>query len=116
MGGVFLTTVCDYVVGCEEVVLNPYYKILALSGSEYHTYSLPKSIKTAHNIGLVDIVFGFDNYQKDLETYCSNLLSDEDIYDEFIMQKQNYIDDNKALINSCKEKEIKTKRQVCFIN
>ncbi|UFH60778.1 Clp protease/crotonase-like domain-containing protein [Sulfurovum mangrovi] len=41
---VFMGLACDYVVGKEGVVLNPHYKTMGLSGSEYHTYSLPKRV------------------------------------------------------------------------
>jgi putative two-component system hydrogenase maturation factor HypX/HoxX len=43
-GGVFLGLACDRVVGYEGVVLNPHYKTLELTGSEYHTYTLPKRV------------------------------------------------------------------------
>jgi len=43
-GGFFLALACDYVVASETSVLNPHYKTLGLSGSQYHTYSLPKRV------------------------------------------------------------------------
>ncbi len=43
-GGVFLGLASDFIVINDEVVLNPHYKTLALTGSEYHTYSLPKRV------------------------------------------------------------------------
>ena len=43
-GGVFLALACDYVIARENTVLNPHYKTMGLSGSEYHTYTLPKRV------------------------------------------------------------------------
>ena len=120
-GGVFLATACDFVVGAKNVVLNPHYKTIGLSGSEYHTYTLQKrvgkqkaqellnnclpiSIEYAKKIGLVDIVFK-EKYKLFLKQYCKNLLQD-DFFDDFIWNKQNYLEENKIFIESFKEKEI----------
>ena len=43
-GGVFIALACNYVVAKQNVVLNPHYKTLGLSGSEYHSYTLPKRV------------------------------------------------------------------------
>lgn len=40
-GGVALMAACDYVLCGQEVVLNPAYRAIGLSGSEFHTLSYP---------------------------------------------------------------------------
>jgi len=122
-GGVFLAIACDYVVSTNNVVFNPHYKTIGLSGSEYHTYSLQKRVGKekakqlltdclpisshyAKNIGLVDKVFN-KNYQISLENFCKDLISDEDKYDDFIWDKQDFLEDNYDFIEQCKENEIK---------
>jgi len=123
-GGIFLATACDYVVGRENTVLNPHYKTMGLSGSEYHTYSLPKrvgkekanellndclplSIQKAKKIGMVDEVFNHKDYFDFLRSYAQSLIHDEDKYDDFIYDKEDYLEENKAYVNDCKENEIK---------
>ena len=123
-GGVFLALACDYVIACEDIVLNPHYKTLGLSGSEYHSYLLPKrvgqemadsllcgclpiSAKYAKDINMIDGLFEKENYFDELRTYTQNLLQDEDVYDDFIYNKQDYLEENKLYINECKEKELK---------
>jgi len=123
-GGVFLALACDYVVASDETVLNPHYKTLGLSGSEYHTYSLPKrvgeakskelleaclplSANKAKEIGMIDEVFAKENYFDDLRSFATSLVDDEDKYDDFIYDKQDYIEENKEYINECKEQELK---------
>jgi len=122
-GGVFLALACDYVVGKENTVLNPHYKTMGLSGSEYHTYSLPKrvgkekadellknclplSIQKAKEIGMIDEVFSHSNYFETLRSYAQSLIADEDKYDDFIYDKEDYLEENKEYINHCKENEI----------
>ena len=122
-GGVFLALASDKVVGRTGTVLNPHYKTMGLSGSEYHTYTLPKrvgekkakslldeclplSIESACNIGMVDKVFSYDDYFDSLRTYAASLISDEDAYDDFIWEKQDYLEENKQFIESCKTKEL----------
>ena len=89
-GGVALALAADYVVGREDIVLNPYYQHMGgLYGSEYWTYLLPRRIGAemtatlinppftpigAHQavrMGLLDATFGatlnsFDNHSRDL--------------------------------------------------
>jgi len=122
-GGVFLALACDYVVCSKSVVLNPHYKTIGLSGSEYHTYSMKKRVtkekakelldsclpigaNEAKKIGLVDEVFS-DNYIEDLENFTQNLIEDEDIYEDFIWDKEEYLEDNRAFIEQHREDEIK---------
>ena len=98
---------------------------MGLSGSEYHTYSIPKrvgeqkakeltsqclpiSIEYSKEIGLVDEVFGDEQYFERLREYTSSFLKDEDKYDDFIWDKQDYIEEHKEYIESCKDKELKT--------
>ncbi len=124
-GGVGLATACDYVVGREGVVLNPHYKTMGLSGSEYHTYSVPNrvgeekakelfseclpiSIEYSKKIGLVDEVFEDKDYFEKLREFASSLLENEDKYEDFIWDKEDYLEENKSYIESCKDKELKT--------
>jgi len=117
-GGVFMGLACDYVVGKEGVVLNPHYKTLGLSGSEYHTYTLPKrvgekmsekllndclplSVSRAKNIGMIDEVFAHDNYYEALHTFAKRKYDDD-----FIWDKQDYLEENREKIEALKEKEL----------
>jgi len=117
-GGVFLGLACDYVVGREGVVLNPHYKTLGLTGSEYHTYSLPKrvgkekaqallddclpvSTSYAKKIGMLDEVFETQGYEEKLHTYA---LSKRD--DDFLWEKQDFLEEHSERIEACKEAEI----------
>ena len=123
-GGVFLATACDFAIGQQGRILNPHYKTLGLSGSEYHTYSLPKRVgkqkakellesclpinmKQALEIGLIDKLFKKQDYKNKLETFCQSLIEDEEKYDDFLWDKEDYLVEFEAYINSCKEQEIK---------
>jgi putative two-component system hydrogenase maturation factor HypX/HoxX len=123
-GGVFLATACDYILASNDVVFNPHYKTLGLSGSEYHTYTLPKrvgedianrllnnclpiSAKYAKSIGLVDDIFDKNSYKNALDKFCNNLIEDEECYDSFIWDKEDFLEENKNYIDNCKENEIK---------
>ncbi|WP_457749318.1 enoyl-CoA hydratase-related protein [Sulfurimonas sp.] len=122
-GGVFLATACDYLLVCEDVVLNPHYKTLALSGSEYHTYTLPKrvgeneaqrllenclsiSASYAKKIGLANILLLRKNYQKSLEDFCDNLVAEQDEYENFLWDKQDFLEIHRDGIELMKEQEI----------
>jgi putative two-component system hydrogenase maturation factor HypX/HoxX len=117
-GGVFLGLACDYVVGCEGVVLNPHYKTLGLTGSEYHTYTLPKrvgeerarkllddclpiSTERARKIGMIDEVYVRANYAEALHAFARSKYDDA-----FIWDKQDFIEENKAQIEAFKEEEL----------
>jgi putative two-component system protein, hydrogenase maturation factor HypX/HoxX len=123
-GGVFLALACDYVVASDATVLNPHYKTLGLSGSEYHTYSLPKRVGEAKakelledclpisaikakEINMIDEVYEKENYFYDLRKYAQTLVDDEDKYDDYIYDKQDYLEENQEYINECKEQELK---------
>ena len=117
-GGVFLGLACDYVVGKENIVLNPHYKSLGLTGSEYHTFSLPKrvgdskakklldnclpiSVEYAKSIGMIDEVYSHDSYYESLHTFSKDKYNDD-----YIWNKQDYLENNRVMIESLKEKEI----------
>jgi putative two-component system hydrogenase maturation factor HypX/HoxX len=117
-GGVFMGLACDYVVAKEGIVLNPHYKTLGLTGSEYHTYTLPKrvgeeksqkllddclpiSVEFAKGIGMVDEVFAYDDYYEALHNFAKSKFDDD-----FIWDKQDYLEENRDVIEACKEAEI----------
>jgi len=117
-GGVFLGLACDYALAREGVVLNPHYKTLGLSGSEYHTYSLPKrvggemakalldaclplSAAYAEKIGMLDEVFAHDTYYESLHSFVCAVYDDE-----FLWEKQEYLEANRETIEAFKEREL----------
>jgi len=117
-GGVFLALACDFVVASKSAVLNPHYKTLGLSGSEYHTYTLPKrvgkelakklldeclpiSANYAKKIGLIDEVFE-DDYMQSLHQFALSKI-DED----FLWNKQEFLEENRDYIESLKKEELK---------
>ncbi len=117
-GGVFMALACDYVVGKEGVVLNPHYKTLGLSGSEYHSYTLPKrvgeqkakellesclpiSVSEAKKIGMVDEVYHDSNYYEELNSFCLSKMDDD-----FIWDKQDFLEQNREKIEALKEREL----------
>ncbi len=117
-GGVFLGLACDYVAAREGVVLNPHYKTLGLTGSEYHTYSLPKRVgeKTAEmllesclpvsaarakNLAMIDEVFSYENYRKELHSFAKSRYCDD-----FLWDKREYLLENEERIEALKEKEL----------
>ena len=121
-GGVFLGLACDYALSCEDVIFNPHYKTLGLSGSEYHTFTLPKRVgeekanellqkclpinsNYAKKIDMIDEVFKKDDYQLELENFCQNLL-EEEFYEDFIDKKKDYLEENLSKMQECKEKEL----------
>jgi len=123
-GGVFLALACDVVVAKEGVVLNPHYKTLGLSGSEYHTYTLPKrvgeqkakellerclpiSASKAKELGMIDEVFGAEGYTKELEAYVQELFSEDELED-FLWEKEECIEEEKEAMELCKRQELQT--------
>jgi len=126
-GGVFLGLACDFVVARESIVLNPHYKTMGLSGSEYHSYSfskrvgeklankilddaLPIGTKYAKKINLLDEVLPSKEYKKYLKEFCEELLSDEDEYCDFIDEKSDRLERDEKMIHDCKENELKKMR------
>lgn len=118
-GGVFMALACDYVVAKEDVTLNPHYKTLGLSGSEYHTYTLPKrvgaqmserlldealpiSVNHAKQIKMLDEVYAKEDYFENLYAFASSAYNEE-----FIWSKRDYLEENLALMESCKKAELK---------
>ena len=117
-GGVFMGLACDYAVGKEGVVLNPHYNTLGLSGSEYHTYSLPKrvgeeiaerlldecvplSVEKAKVIKMIDEVYAHENYYEELHSFAKNAYDDD-----FIWKKQEYLEEHTEHIEALKEREL----------
>ncbi|MDM5272749.1 hydrogenase maturation protein [Sulfurovum sp. zt1-1] len=117
-GGVFMGLACDYVVGKEGVILNPHYKTLGLSGSEYHTYSLPKrvgkemagilldeclplSVEKAKELGMIDEIYEEKTYYEELHNFAQNTYNDD-----FIWEKQDYLEKYKEQIEAFKEQEL----------
>ena len=117
-GGVFMALACDKVVAKEGVVLNPHYKTLGLSGSEYHTFTLPKRVGEkkaeellekclpissyhAKKIGMVDEVFSHNSYYASLHDYAVGS------YDEdFLWEKQDMLEEMRESIEMHKEQEL----------
>jgi putative two-component system hydrogenase maturation factor HypX/HoxX len=109
---------CDYAVGKEGVVLNPHYKTLGLSGSEYHTYSLPKrvgkemaesllndclplSVEKAKALDMIDEVYAHETYYEGLHNFAKSTYDDD-----FIRGKQDYLEEHREGIEALKEKEL----------
>lgn len=122
-GGVFLGLACDYAISSENTIFNPHYKTLGLSGSEYHTFILPKRVgqtkskellenclpinaNYAKKINMIDEVYPFEDYQEKLENFCENLLKNEDTFEEFIDRKKDFLEQELPLMEECKEKEL----------
>ncbi|WP_457748144.1 enoyl-CoA hydratase-related protein [Sulfurimonas sp.] len=122
-GGVFLAIACDFIVMQEDVVLNPHYKTMGLSGSEYHSYTLSKRVgmkeankmlkeclpvgaRRAKKSGLVDVVFGVDEYMIKLQEYCQEIADREDFIQDFLWEKEEFLEQNKTFIEQHREEEI----------
>ncbi|MEA2142739.1 MAG: putative two-component system protein hydrogenase maturation factor HypX/HoxX [Solirubrobacteraceae bacterium] len=105
-GGVPLALAADEVCARPGVVLNPHYKCMALFGSEYWTYLLPRRIgvdkalelteaclpisaRRAKSIGLVDHVFGRDvaGFRAQVTQMARGLANGPDI-DEWLRAKR----------------------------
>ncbi|WP_456429364.1 enoyl-CoA hydratase-related protein [Nitratifractor sp.] len=122
-GGVFLGLACDKVVAREGVVFNPHYKTLGLSGSEYHTYTLPRRIgeelskklldaclpvsaQKAQEIGMIDGVLPAEEYDEALKAYCRSLREDEDRYYDLLDAKADRLIEEKPAMEAAKRKEL----------
>ncbi|WP_353661399.1 hydrogenase maturation protein [Hydrogenimonas sp. SS33] len=123
-GGVFLGLACDFAVAREGVVLNSHYKTMGLSGSEYHTYTLPGrvgeerakelleaclpvSAKRAKDLGMIDALFEAERYEESLKKWCRELLEDEDRYYDLLDAKRERLERDRERIDACKEAELK---------
>ncbi len=123
-GGVFLGLACDFVLIRKGVVLNPHYKTIGLSGSEYHTYTLPKrvgeqmaqklteeclpiSASRAEEIGMVDAVLSSADYTKALKEWCQNLIGDEERFFDLLELKCERIESDFEMMERLKEEELK---------
>ncbi|WP_169811086.1 enoyl-CoA hydratase-related protein [Nocardia amamiensis] len=91
-GGVMLALAADLVVAADRVVFNPHYRTIGLSGSEFHTYSLPRRVggdtaqrllrecqaldaAGAADLGLIDAVapsVRFDSWLAELAGECAH--------------------------------------------
>lgn len=117
-GGVFMGLACDYAVAKEGIVLNPHYKTLGLSGSEYHSYTLPKRVGSemaerllndclplsatrAKSIGMIDEVFSDENYYEFLHQYALSMYNDDSLW-----EKEEYLEKYRSEIEALKEKEL----------
>ncbi len=126
-GGVFLGLACDYIVAREGVVLNPHYKTIGLSGSEFHTYTLPArvgkvkaeellenalplTVKEAKKIGLVDEVFceETDTFYDELDIFAQSLAEDEDAWFELLDAKRQRLQKDTDLILAKHKEELNT--------
>ena len=119
-GGVYLGLAADFVLAREGVVLNPHYKTLGLSGSELHSYTLPRrvgeetasklleealpiSAKRALQIGMVDKTFEtFD----EVEAFAEALLEDEERYYDILDGKRERLEEDEQRIGEALEKEL----------
>ncbi|WP_330230764.1 enoyl-CoA hydratase-related protein [Nocardia sp. NBC_00508] len=65
-GGVMLALTADLVVAADRVVFNPHYQTIGLSGSEFHTYTLPRRVggdtaqRLLHDCQAIDAVGAAD--------------------------------------------------------
>ncbi|WP_297440195.1 enoyl-CoA hydratase-related protein [Sulfurimonas sp.] len=117
-GGLFLALACDRVVAHESVTLNPHYKTIGLSGSEYHTYTLPKRVgesvaeellntmlplssQRALKLGMVDRVFQKESYYEKLHSFAKESYSQEKIW-----EKQDILELEREKMQLCKKREI----------
>ena len=69
---------------------------------------LPLGAKKAKELGVVDEVFSLNEYEQKLESFVQKLIEDEDSYDDFLWDKEDYLEENRTYIESCKAKELKT--------
>ncbi|MRI58647.1 MAG: hydrogenase [Epsilonproteobacteria bacterium] len=119
-GGVFLGLAADIVAARKGVVLNPHYKTLGLSGSEFHTYTLPRrvgeemarklldealpiSAEKAKEIGMVDRLF---NDLSEVEAFALELVEDEDRYYDLLDAKRDRLEADEERIEKLLQAEL----------
>ncbi len=117
-GGVFLGLASDIVFAKRGIVLNPHYKTMGLSGSEYHTYTLPRRVKEAtklleealpisanyaKKIGMVDFIY---NDFSEVENFVLALAKDDERYYEMLDTKREKLEQDVELIEKCIEEEL----------
>lgn len=109
-GGFFLGLACDYVIARKGVVLNPHYKTMGLSGSEFHSYTLAKRVgekkakllldealpigaSSAQEMGLIDKVLCEDMqvFHNELDVFCQDLVENEDRWYELLDAKREHL-------------------------
>ena len=124
-GGLFLGLACDYVVAREGVVLNPHCKTIGLSGSEFHTYTLPNrvgeekasqlldealpiSVKEAKSIGLVDEVFSeaWELFDVELHQFAEALVRDEEACYDLLEAKRERLEEDAESIAGLHKREL----------
>jgi putative two-component system hydrogenase maturation factor HypX/HoxX len=124
-GGLFLGLACDYVVARRGVVLNPHYRTIGLSGSEFHTYTLPKRVgaeeaarlleealpvgtERAGEIGLVDVLLSeeTDAFYSELDAFAQELVADEERWYELLESKRERLEQDAAVIASRHKEEL----------
>jgi len=113
-GGAILGLAADLVYARDGVVLNPHYKTMHLSGSEYWTYLLPRrvgdqqalditeqcrpmSARTAERLGMIDATFAgpLSNFHFALRAEVEWLTAGAD-YDRRLNQKRQQRDQDEA--------------------
>ncbi|CAM6127452.1 unnamed protein product [Calypogeia fissa] len=128
-GGVMAALASDEVWTNENTIFNPHYKAMALFGSEYWTYSLPKRVGTkraeeltesslpiatskAQRIGLVDVVFkgcsGQSQFEQKVVERAEALARDPAVRRKLI-EKKTTIDNEvfRSKIQECRDTELK---------
>jgi len=131
-GGAILPLACDYVIAREGVVLNPHYRLMGLTGSEYWTFLLPKRVgkrkakslttaclpllaDEALEINMVDAVFAENwyQYQQQLSKYCRTLAASGD-YDTLIeaRKKLRAKEESKQPLASYRYQELKQMKAI----
>ncbi len=120
-GGVFLGLASDIVMAKKGVVLNPHYKTLGLSGSEFHSYTLPQrvgetvaaklldealpiSAHKAQEIGMVDMIF--QDYEE-VESFALELAQDDERYYELLDAKRDRLERDAQKIEELVRQELK---------
>jgi putative two-component system hydrogenase maturation factor HypX/HoxX len=125
-GGVMLALAADCVHARHGIVLNPHYKGMGLSGSEYWTYLLPRrvgitqaidlteecrpiSTRTAKAIGLIDDAYGtsVDDFRKKLRRAAESMVADADLEQYLRMKHEARVwDEGKKPLDNYRDEEL----------